>query len=137
MSSVKVKRGSLLKSDFKKSERASLRGSQGPQGAQGAQGVPGPSGATNVVMRRSAFQLIPPDTNQGASIDCLPGEVATGGGIETSNGFTGDMMAGASHPITDAANKPTGWYVRAFNVDRDEDDADNISVRAYAICASP
>jgi hypothetical protein len=114
-----------------------LAGRAGAAGAAGAPGSPGPSDATNVVMRRSAFQLILPDTTKGAPIDCLPGEVATGGGIEVSNRFTGDMMAITSRPLTDAADKPTGWTVRAFNVDRDEDDADTISVRAYAICASP
>jgi len=49
VTSVKVKRGSLLTSDFKASQRRGLRG---PQGLQGPQGAPGPvtgdlpSGAT-------------------------------------------------------------------------------------------
>ncbi len=131
VTSKKVKKGSLLKSDFKKSQLASLHGPQGPQGA------PGPSGATNVIMRRSAFQIIVADTPGSASVDCLPGEVATGGGVEVSNGQTRDMMVGVSRPQVDAADKPIGWYARAYNLDSDEDDTDTVAVRAYAICASP
>ena len=140
VTSKKVKPGSLLKSDLKKSAVESLRGAQGPQGPQGPQGlqgVPGPAGATNVIVRRSGFDVIAPDTNESQTVDCLAGEVATGGGIEVTNGFTGDMMAITSRPLHDAADKPTGWFVRAFNVDRDEDDADTIASRAYVVCASP
>jgi hypothetical protein len=52
VTSVKVKPGSLLTSDFKSSARQGLRGPAGPRGLQGVQGVPGPvtgdlpSGAT-------------------------------------------------------------------------------------------
>jgi hypothetical protein len=55
VTSPKVKKGSLLLSDFKASQRARLRGPQGaagqtgpagPQGAQGAQGATGPPGPT-------------------------------------------------------------------------------------------
>ena len=143
VSSKKVKPRSLLKSDIKKSALASLQGAQGPQGPQGLQGpqgvagAPGAPGATNVIARHSAFTVIAPDTNDNAQVDCLPGETATGGGIETTNGHTGDMMAGVSRPVSGADDKPTGWYVRAFNIDRNADDMGNISVRAYIVCASP
>jgi hypothetical protein len=138
--SVEVKPRSLLKSDLKKSAIQSLQGAQGPQGPQGLQGpqgAPGAPGATKVIARDSAFTVIAPDTNDNAQVDCLPGETATGGGIETTNGHTGDMMAGVSRPVSGADDKPTGWYVRAFNIDRNEDDMGNISVRAYVVCASP
>ena len=105
VTSVKVKPGSLLKSDFKKSQRAKLRGAQGPQGPQGLQGpqgAPGSPGATKVIVRHSGFTDILPDTTENATVDCLPGEVATGGGIETTNGHTGDMMVGVSMPVVDA-----------------------------------
>ena len=134
--SVEVKPGSLRKSDFKKSHLESMRGPQGTQGPQGPQGVPGEAGATNVVVRIGDFHLIPPDTTDDAQIACLPGEVATGGGIEVTNGSTADMRAISSRPVS-SGSEPTGWYARAFNVDHDENDAGNISVRAYAICASP
>ena len=137
VSSPKVKRGSLLVSDFKSSERAGLRGPEGPQGLQGPKGDAGPSGATKVISRNSALQVIPADENGYASVACLPGEVATGGGVDTTNGNTHDMVVGKSVPIADAADVPTGWYVRAQNADFDNDDADTISVRAHVICASP
>lgn len=137
VTSIKVQRGSLLGSDFKRSERAKLAGPRGPQGLQGPQGVPGPAGATQVITRYSDLDEVAPDTTKGNSVDCLPGEVATGGGVLLTNGFTGDMMVNQSYPKTDAADKPVGWNVRAFNIDADADDADTIAVRAYAICASP
>jgi hypothetical protein len=43
VSSPKVKRGSLLLSDFKRSQRAKLRGASGPPGAPGLSGPPGPT----------------------------------------------------------------------------------------------
>ncbi len=137
VSSKKVKPGSLLKSDLKKSALKSLQGAQGPQGAEGPQGVPGPSGATKVIVRVGAFKLIVPDENENETVDCLPGEVATGGGLEVTNGSTSDMMARTSMPEFDGAHKPTGWYVDARNLDSNDDDLGNVSVRAYAICASP
>jgi hypothetical protein len=45
VTSPKVKPGSLLLSDFRASQRSSLRGPQGPEGQQGAQGAQGPQGA--------------------------------------------------------------------------------------------
>jgi hypothetical protein len=44
VTSPKVKAGSLLLSDFKRSQRARLRGPQGLQGAQGAKGAQGVQG---------------------------------------------------------------------------------------------
>jgi hypothetical protein len=100
VSSPKVKRGSLLVSDFKASQRESLRGPQGPQG------VAGPSGAVKVVARFSNFQFIPADTSNLASVDCFPGEVATGGGIEVINGALRDMVAITSRPTVGPEDVP-------------------------------
>jgi hypothetical protein len=49
VTSPKVKRGSLLLSDFKTSQRTSLRGPEGPQGPQGASGDPGSARAYALV----------------------------------------------------------------------------------------
>ena len=46
VSSPKVKPGSLLVSDFKRSQRSRLRGPEGAQGPAGTQGVTGPPGPT-------------------------------------------------------------------------------------------
>lgn len=48
VTSPKVKPGSLLLSDFSRSQRAGLRGAQGPRGAQGAQGPQGGQGPQGV-----------------------------------------------------------------------------------------
>jgi hypothetical protein len=39
--------------------------------------------------------------------------------------------------VLSATDVPTGWTVRATNVDIDGDNVDTIEVRAYVICASP
>ena len=140
VTSPKVKRGSLLLSDFRASQRAKLRGPQGLQGLPGPQGIkgdPGPSGATEVVSRESAFTNIDPDTFGSTSVACNPGEVATGGGVDLDNGSGLDMRPIRSRPTVDAAGHPTGWEVRALNADSDSDNADTIALRAYVICASP
>ncbi|HVD59088.1 MAG TPA: hypothetical protein VNC17_19775 [Thermoleophilaceae bacterium] len=134
VTSPKVKRGSLLVSDFKASQRASLRGPQGPEGPRGEVG---PSGATKVISRQSAFQIIPADSSQSATVECNPGEVATGGGIQITNGSLLDMVAIQSMPTLGPSNVPTGWYARGSNVDSNNDNAGTVEVRAYAICASP
>jgi hypothetical protein len=40
-------------------------------------------------------------------------------------------------PTLSPSDVPTGWYVRAYNVDSNNDNAGTVEVRAYAICASP
>jgi hypothetical protein len=134
VTSPKVKRGSLMVSDFKASQRASLRGPQGPEGLKGD---PGPSGAKNVITRRSSLQSIAADDSETATVDCNSGQVATDGGLEVTNGTIRDMMAVTSRPVAGATDVPTGWTVRAFNVDSDGDNVDTVDVRAYVICASP
>ena len=47
------------------------------------------------------------------------------------------MMAVTSRPVASAMDVPTGWTVRATNVDFDGDNVDTIEVPAYVICASP
>ena len=140
VTSPKVKRGSLLLSDFRASQRAKLRGPQGLEGLQGPQGLKGdagPSGATKVVSREGAFTSINPDQFGAAAVECDPGEVATGGGIDLDNGSGLDMRPIRSRPTVDTAGHPIGWQVRALNADSDGDNADTISLRAYVVCASP
>jgi hypothetical protein len=110
---------------------------QGPQGPQGLKGDVGPSGATKLISRLSAFQVIAADDSESATVDCNSGEVATGGGLQVTNGTIRDMMAVTSRPVLSATDVPTGWTVRATNVDIDGDNVDTIAVRAYVICASP
>ena len=134
VTSPKVKRGSLLVSDFKASQRARLRGPSGPRGAQGIAGSPG---ATRVINRESAFVTIAPDDSETVGVNCNPGELATGGGVGQSNGALLDMQAVTSVPIVGAGGVPTGWTVRAANVDSSGDDMGTTAVAAYVVCASP
>src|SRR5918992_4774246 len=99
VTSPKVKPGSLLVSDFKRSARSKLRGAQGPQGVrgvagaagvagqQGSQGIQGPpgepgaAGATNVTVRRvDGPPGITANEFHSFTPQCEPGERATGGG---------------------------------------------------------
>jgi hypothetical protein len=134
VTSPKVKRGSLLASDFKASQRARLRGPRGPQGTQG---VAGPSGATKVISRASEYVTIAPDDSDTVFVNCNPGEVATGGGIGQTNGLLLDMQAVSSVPVIGAGGVPTGWTVRSVNTDSNNDNMGTISLAAYAVCASP
>jgi hypothetical protein len=62
VTSPKVKPGSLLVSDFRRSQRSRLRGPQGPagqQGAAGAQGPPGPAGTATAYGRVAGFDPTP------------------------------------------------------------------------------
>ena len=90
-----------------------------------------------MISRWSPFQVIAADGSETATVDSNSGEVATGGGIQVTNGTIRDMMAVTSRPVASAMDVPTGWTVRATNVDFDGDNVDTIEVPAYVICASP
>jgi hypothetical protein len=45
-----------------------------------------------VISRRSDFQIVPADSSQTAKVECNPGEVATGGGIQITNGSLLDIV---------------------------------------------
>lgn|SRR5262245_38009733 len=72
---------SLRLRDFKRTQRARLRGPrgrQGIQGAQGAKGDKGDAGATNVVLVTKVVHAV---ASAGNSVDCPAGARATGGGV--------------------------------------------------------
>lgn len=95
VTSVKVKDGSLVKSDFKAGELPA--GAQGAPGTPGAQGLPGEKGApgekgdtgsagTNGVsgyqLVETAVTALPAGDNVIATATCPAGKVALGGGVE-------------------------------------------------------
>jgi hypothetical protein len=97
----------------------------GPAGPQGPAGAAGAAGATKVVVRTSTFE-------QGRAVaNCLPGEVATGGG-----GYLEEKQKGAflwdSTPVQSKGEVPTAW-------EADAADIANLQayVKAFVICASP
>jgi hypothetical protein len=146
----KVKPGSLLLSDFNRSQRALLVGPQGPQGpqgppgaigAQGTQGIQGPfgepgaAGATNVTVRRVDGTVgITANEFHTLTPQCEPGERATGGGPIVF-GYPGDQVKiGWSIPTpTSQGATPTGWWVGVHTAVANA----GASVSAYVVCASP
>jgi hypothetical protein len=129
VTSPKVKRGSLLISDFRRSQRARLRGPrgrvgpqgpvgpQGAQGPQGATGAPGAPGATNVVVRYGTPVTIDAATPQNLPVSCAPGERALGGGVAPQSGDNDDARMVYSTPMRGSSNAsngdiPDGWNTR-------------------------
>lgn len=103
------------------------RGAQGPPGAKGdpclasdpacrgPQGAPG-SGTTNFVMRSApslhgdcSFNCAGVHT-LSSTADCMPGERATGGGVEPPSLYQDEVVT-ASRPTTDQSGQvPVGWF---------------------------
>ena len=96
---VDVRDGSLTAGDLTQETIASLRGATGPQGATGATGTFGA-----VAVRFQDYKSGPPVT-----ASCLPGEVAVGGGVDSSQNSSW-IRVSAPTPIADA---PTGWRGQA------------------------
>jgi hypothetical protein len=125
-----VRDGSLAAADLGESATAARRrgrrgprgrpGPQGPPGPPGGQGPTGPPGATNVVVRTSPVPppVVPfPFGEGGGSFNfevqayCLPGEVATGGGIRMQDveGQQRDATVVSTYPTPSPDRPPTGW----------------------------
>lgn len=130
VTSRKVLDGSLLAKDFKASALETLRGPKGDQGD------PGAPGATSVVVRTGTAQ-VPAGSSGGAVAACLPGERATGGGVNLLLIENGDAVL-RSYPTTGgssaatAGQTPTAWFARVFNAGDVER-----PVTVFAVCAAP
>lgn len=127
VTSSKVKDSSLLKKDFAKGQLPAgpqgPGGPQGPAGRNGANGPAGTNGATRVTVRTAAGDAT------DASVSCVPGERATGGGGEQP----GSGYIYQSQP-TPSTGTPTGWVVAAA----DPSGATTTgTLTAYVVCASP
>lgn len=96
VSSAKVKRGSLRLSDFKRAERARLRGAQGPLGPQGPAGLDGAPGARG------------PEGPAGPLLETLPSGRTLRGTWEYSghkvgvNGYVPTTMVSFPFPLAEA-----------------------------------
>ena len=109
-------------------------GPQGPAGADGADGTPGADGApgaTNVVIRHSADTNVQGSTTATASVDCLAGERAVGGG-GTNGGVAGVHLKQSSPTPATQGGTPTGWAATYENTT-----GVTAVIRAWVICASP
>lgn len=104
------------------------RGERGPRGQAGEPGQPGPRGSSGVSGPSGAQTYAVTATSQGSAgqlivVDarCRSGDVATGGGFDT----TGTILQSMGEPIL----APRGWRAVALA------DADGLSeVTAMAIC---
>jgi hypothetical protein len=95
---------------------AGLQGLKGDNGTPGQPGQPGAAGATNVVVRMNVAT---------ASVDCLPGERAVGGGGTAST----TLVSSRPEPTT---GTPTGWRVTQSSGGQNTFNPDT-----YVICAKP
>jgi hypothetical protein len=128
---------------------------RGPQGAKGDKGDPclasdpacrGPQGApgsgtTNFVMRSApmihadCFQNCAGVRNLSSTANCMPGERATGGGVEPPSQYQDEVVT-ASRPTTDQSGQvPIGWLGRVrYRVTTDSAPIHYPAV--WVICAS-
>jgi hypothetical protein len=135
VTSSKVKNRSLLRRDFRAGQLPrgprGLTGPQGPQGPAGPRGLTGerglagpagpagPAGATNVTVSSNTV------TNSligAASVNCPPGQRATGGGGTSALDFL------VSSRPAQASGTPTGWIAASSPGD---------TITAWVVCAAP
>jgi hypothetical protein len=129
INSSKVELFSLRASDFRPGQLP--EGRQGPQGLPGPKGDPGP---TNVRVRKAAgFDR--------ATVECQPGERATGGGAHSVNGFIWASVPAANPSVIDTVAPlelqgytPTSWTAAADGADPPGTPAD---VTVWVVCAAP
>ena len=135
VTSINVKDGSLLSTDFKPGQLPQGpkgdKGDTGLQGPAGTNGTNGANGATNVVVRQGALISVADNTNGIVTASCHAGERATGGGSSISGSTGWSVIESFPTPGTDGAT-PTGWRVDAHNA---TGSANNLV--AIVVCASP
>jgi hypothetical protein len=105
-----VRNGSLTAGDLTANTIASLRGAAGATGATGATGTTGKTGAAgtfgDVTVRSVIYS-----TGPSAIASCESGEVATGGGVATSNNSSFVRLSAPYPPV----DTPTGWQGQVVN----------------------
>ena len=144
--SADVRDGTLAPKDLSPKTRSVLRGADGVRGRTGARGLEGATGpvgptsaagATNVVARTASGVSLTDGSTGSATVQCQPGERATGGGgvISAAGNRTlvqsGPVDVSGTFPIASGA-VPTGWSVEVRN---QTGLAQTPSV--YAVCAAP
>ena len=156
----KVKDGSLQMADFRAGQLpAGAAGATGPKGDTGATGATGPKGDTgatgatgatgpkgdtgatgpsgaNVVTRESAPVAVAASAIVSASVQCLAGERATGGGYDASGLGEFATFAIDSQPTGPAAI-PNGWTVKVNNVSAIANNPQASTIVAKVMCATP
>ena len=163
VTTVKVKDGSLQMADFRAGQlpagaagatgpkgdtgatgatgAAGPKGDTGATGATGATGLKGDTGATgasgaNAVTRESAPVAVAVSAIVSASVQCLAGERATGGGYDAGGPGEFATFALDSQPTGPAAT-PNGWTVKVNNVSAIANNPQASTIVAKVMCATP
>lgn len=127
--------GTLLTADFKAGQIP-----QGPKGDKGDKGDKGNPGATKAIIKTQSF-VVPGGGGYaaGQAVVCPAGAVATGGGVTTLVGLSGNLLlsspgSAAAGPYNHPADGdvPVSWYVYLQNTG-----ANQVQATAYAVCVSP
>jgi hypothetical protein len=136
VTSAKVKRHSLLASNFKAGQLPA-----GPRGAQGPKGDPGPAGKTNAVVRYGPQRELSNSAASASFAPCNPGEAVTGGGYEANPTSSSSEFvlrsnrpanAEEAHKVPAEGTPAAGWYVSIEN-----NTGFKFKFRSYVMCASP
>lgn len=148
VTSAKVKAGSLLAADFAPGQLPAGApgatgatgpiGATGPKGDKGEKGDPGINGTngTSVVVRESASTPVAASAIVSVTVQCLAGELATGGGYDASGTGEFGTLVVDSQP-TGAAAAPNGWTVKVNNATALAGNPQPSAVVAKVICAAP
>jgi hypothetical protein len=127
----KIAAGAVTASQLAPATLAALQGRTGPPGPQGQPGPPGASGATSVVVR-TATDTINTTGTFTTTAACQAGEVATGGGAESSGpGFAHGGLPNGPVPAT-AGLVPRGWQGTS-----EVQIAGPIVFTVWVVCAAP
>jgi len=110
-------------------------GATGLKGDKGDTGGSGPSGA-NAVIRESAPVAVAASAIVSASVQCLAGERATGGGYDGSGLGEFATFPLDSQPTGPAAT-PNGWTVKVNNVSAIANNPQPSTIVAKVMCATP
>lgn len=114
-----------------------LKGNKGPAGAAGAvgaAGAAGAAGATKVVTRGAAGGVS--IYSSYATASCVPGEVATGGGVTWAYSGSVFPVVMVSTPVWNSAAVPYAWYAEVYN-ENGYYNSSLVQADVYVICASP
>ena len=141
----KVKNGSLLSRDFKPGQLVAgapgvmgspglqgLKGDKGDSGANGTNGTNGTNDATKVVRRQTTALMLVGNSFYNTSVQCNPGEVATGGGVAHAE-LGNNAVVIADRPTGGSTTTaPTGWNGLIRNGDSTTD-----TFTVFVVCSTP
>jgi hypothetical protein len=129
-----LKKEAVTPIKLSKKAKSTLTGASGPKGATGAKGATGPQGPQGPTGAAGATKI---DVQYGAEANgsfahCPAGQVAVGGGGETSAGFLFVSEPLTGNTLTPVGGRPDGWFVKA-----EEESGAQPPAVAYVLCASP